>query len=134
MLASLKNDDKQSDNSDDDDDGDDQGSEEGSWEGNAFNADDWSFCKVPKERVFLFPGAESSKVDNDDDDDVSSADVTFHEVAHCDGCSGRIYGTIQKCVECFDYDLCQDCYPSLSKSHCNGEHVFQAEPAAPAPN
>lgn len=99
----------------------------------AHKAGDWSFCHLPDERIVLFPGAEPSKGNGygDDCEEDANSEVTFREIAHCDGCSKRIVGTIQKCVECFDYDLCQRCYPKLSKTHHNGEHAFAAEPAAP---
>jgi hypothetical protein len=86
-----------------------------------YNADDWSSMALPKDRVFLFPGASRG-------DD--SSEYSYREVAHCDGCSGHISGTIRKCVQCFDYDLCEACYPKLSKSHHNGKHKFLSEPAS----
>ena len=97
-----------------------------------FKAEDWAFCKVPDERVVLFHGAEPSVGSGygDDGEEDANSEVTFREVAQCDGCSKRIEGIIQKCVDCFDYDLCQKCYPKISKTHYNGEHVFAAEPAA----
>ena len=84
-----------------------------------FEAEDWESLTIPAERVLLFPGALASK------DDTS--EVTYREIAHCDGCSKRIYGTIQKCVNCFDYDLCVSCFPRLSKTHFDGSHCFSAE-------
>lgn len=98
-----------------------------------FKADDWSLCKLPEDRVVLFPGADPSKGSGYGDDggeEDENSEVTFREVAHCDGCSQRIVGTILKCVDCFDYDLCQDCHPKLSKLHFGGTHVFAAEAAA----
>lgn len=117
-----------SENGENDDDADD----EQSVEPEMFKAEDWAFCKVPEERVVLFHGAEPSRGSGygyDGEEDANS-EVTFREVAQCDGCSKRIEGIIQKCVDCFDYDLCQKCYPKISKTHYNGEHVFAAEPAA----
>lgn len=87
-------------------------------------ADDWHSITVPPERVLLFPGALSSK------DDSSSGEVTYREIAHCDGCSKRIRGVIHKCVTCFDYDLCQKCFPKLSKTHFDGKHQFNIERAS----
>jgi hypothetical protein len=83
---------------------------------------DWSSVQVPHERVFLFPGAIPPAGSNDDD-------ITYREIAHCDGCSQRIQGTIHKCICCFDYDLCTKCYPGLSKKHYNGKHDFASEAA-----
>jgi Zinc finger, ZZ type len=85
----------------------------------AYSADDWAAVAVPTERVFLFPGAEAPS--------GMSEEVPFREIAHCDGCSKEIEGTIQKCVVCFDYDLCQVCFPVLSKTHYDGKHHFAAE-------
>jgi hypothetical protein len=86
-----------------------------------YSADDWGLLALPKDRVFLFPGASRG-------DDAS--EYTYREIARCDGCSDQISGTIRKCVQCFDYDLCETCYPKLSKSHHNGGHKFSTEPAS----
>lgn len=91
-------------------------------EDDEYEADDWSSLPAPAERVILFHGALASK------DDTS--EVTYREVVHCDGCYKRIHGKIRKCLTCFDYDLCQKCFPSLSKSHYDGKHTFTAEPAS----
>ena len=90
----------------------------------SYTASDWIGVDIPKERVFLFPGALAPA-------QAEAKEVSYQEVAHCDGCAKRIGGTIQKCVTCFDYDLCQKCYPHLTKSHFNGEHSFVMEVAAP---
>jgi hypothetical protein len=90
-----------------------------------YDAEDWSAAiSVPPERVLLFPGAVASK------NDTTSSEQTYREIAHCDGCTKRIRGVIQKCVACFDYDLCQKCFPSLSKTHHGGKHIFNAESVA----
>jgi hypothetical protein len=86
-----------------------------------YSANDWSSLAMPKDRVFLFPGASRG-------DD--SSEYTYREIAQCDGCSDQISGTIRKCVQCFDYDLCETCFPKLSKSHHDGEHKFSTEPAS----
>jgi hypothetical protein len=57
---------------------------------------DWDATNVPRDRVFLFPGAVPSSGED-------RSKVIFTEVAHCDGCQNRIRGTIQKCIDCFDY-------------------------------
>ena len=94
-----------------------------------YRKEDWSAVRVPSDRVFLFEGAQppppvttTSTVSNTTTDDIS-----FREIAHCDGCTKRIEGTIQKCVVCFDYDLCQTCFPTLSKLHYDGKHHFTPE-------
>ena len=89
--------------------------------------------KVPHDRVFLFPGAQiSSSSSSSSIDDTNKCkkvveEPLYREVVYCDGCSSRIMGIVQKCVSCFDYDLCQQCYPKLSKTHHDGKHHFVAE-------
>lgn len=90
---------------------------------------DWKDVKVPHNRVFLFPGALPPPLKCGGSDDASI--LSYREVAHCDGCSKRIEGTIRKCLSCFDYDLCMSCYPTLYKKHFKGKHVFASEAAAP---
>lgn len=85
-----------------------------------YSAEEWDSLTLPKDRVFLFPGASRG-------DDMS--EYSYREIAHCDGCSEQISGTVRKCVQCFDYDLCAKCYPKLSKKHCNGQHTFSSEVA-----
>jgi hypothetical protein len=80
------------------------------------NAEEWADVTVPPERVLLFPGALPSK------DGVS--EVKYQEIAHCDGCTKQIRGDIWKCINCFDFDLCQACFPKISKSHFGGKHSF----------
>jgi len=84
----------------------------------------WKGLSVPPERVLLFTGAQAS---HDHDADGQKKELTYREIAHCDGCFKRIEGTIHKCVACFDYDLCEECFPSLSKTHCGGTHTFSVE-------
>jgi len=84
-----------------------------------FTKEGWSNVRIPGERVFLFPGAISP------DDD--SSELTYREVAHCDGCAKEIKVKVHKCIQCFDYDLCRMCYPKLSKDHFDGKHKFAAE-------
>lgn len=86
-----------------------------------YDAQEWDSLTVPKDRVFLFPGASRG-------DDIS--EYSYREIAHCDGCAEEISGIVRKCVQCFDYDLCETCYPNLSTKHYNGKHTFSSEPAA----
>ena len=86
-----------------------------------YNVEEWDSLTLPKDRVFLFPGASRR-------DDIS--EYSYREIAHCDGCSNQISGTVRKCVQCFDYDLCETCYPKLSDKHHKGEHTFVSEPAS----
>jgi hypothetical protein len=94
-----------------------------------WKASDWSEIKreIPPERVLLFPGAIPS---NKHDKDTASEDVTYQEIVHCDGCTKRIEGVIKKCVNCFDFDLCSDCFPIVSKTHFDGTHRFNTESQA----
>lgn len=92
--------------------------------------DDWANVKnPPPDRVLLFPGALAS---NKHGNSADSDDEPIHqEIAHCDGCSNEIVGVIKKCIDCFDYDLCSDCFPTLSKTHFAGNHSFEADIFAP---
>lgn len=83
-----------------------------------FSSNDWQSNTIPSDRIFLFPGA-MHRSDNDE--------LTYTEVANCDGCEEEISGSIYKCVQCFDYDLCETCYPALSKTHHDGSHTFAIE-------
>ena len=101
-----------------------------------YDIEEWrESIAVPPERVLLFPGAlaaantEGSNTTGTDDEG-GGGELTYREIAHCDGCSKRIRGTIQKCAMCFDYDLCSKCFPKLSKTHYDGTHKFNAELAA----
>jgi NAD-dependent SIR2 family protein deacetylase len=86
-----------------------------------FNLAEWDSVRVPKDRVFLFPGAQPPAIDDE------ASEIEYKEVAHCDGCSKRIKGMIKKCSICFDYDLCSACFPSLSQTHHEGSHPFYEE-------
>jgi hypothetical protein len=92
----------------------------------SYNADDWSSVKIPSERVFLFQGAQPQP-QTATATGTTTYDISFREIAHCDNCTKLIEGVIQKCIVCFDYDLCQECYPILSKTHYNGTHQFTTE-------
>mmetsp|Transcript_10932 Transcript_10932/g.26066 ORF Transcript_10932/g.26066 Transcript_10932/m.26066 type:complete len:371 (+) Transcript_10932:148-1260(+) len=97
-----------------------------------WNHEEWrGTVRVPHERVVLFPGAEAKNISHSstghDNDDLSDKDIVFGEVAHCDGCSKQIQGTIYKCKACFDFDLCPRCYRQSAKKHFNGTHHFIKE-------
>ena len=84
----------------------------------------------PPCRVFLFPGAaipkegEGSGTAGDSD-----ADLSYREVAQCDGCQQQIEEEIMKCQQCFDFDLCKKCFNSgkVTKTHFEGKHTFVRE-------
>ena len=86
----------------------------------------WREITVPNERVLLFPGALPLGAKQEPQGATIPTEA-FHEIAHCDGCSKQISGPIFKCSKCFDYDLCQSCYPKISKKHCDGKHSFRKE-------
>lgn len=126
-----------------------------------FSSRDWKAAtNVPFDRVFLFPGAQTTPCNNNNNnnstmtttlndvtynnnnnnskhsDDITNKYKTFEEplyreVVYCDGCGERIVGTIQKCVTCFDYDLCSKCFPKQSETHYNGKHHFVPEKSSP---
>jgi NAD-dependent SIR2 family protein deacetylase len=94
----------------------------------------WRGITVPRERVLLFPGALPTTVvtldlANDTNEGEATPSASYQTVAHCDGCSKMIPSgrPIFKCARCFDYDLCQGCYPRISKLHCDGRHPFRKE-------
>jgi NAD-dependent SIR2 family protein deacetylase len=91
----------------------------------------WRGITVPRERVLLFPGALPTVVSAAMATNTGEATPTasYQTIAHCDGCSKLIPSgrPIFKCSRCFDYDLCQACYPRVSKLHCDGSHSFRKE-------
>ena len=89
-----------------------------------FRVNEWKSTVVPRERVFLFPGAQPPTTL---DDNEPAEDAVYCEIAHCDGCSLLVESVVHKCKECFDYDLCASCYPKLSKKHFDGTHHFHRE-------
>lgn len=100
----------------------DNNDNDGSNGDNTFDAALWGqHTTVPFDRVLLFPGAVCSTKPS------TSSKETYTEVAHCDGCSKVIQGTLWKCLQCFDYDLCVDCHPKLGKDHFDGKHKFTKE-------
>ena len=76
----------------------------------------------PLDRILLFPGAIL-----EDKDGPEVSDEEHIEVALCDGCEKKIIGTVMKCKDCFDYDLCLSCFPEISKEHEGGRHTFLKE-------
>jgi len=40
---------------------------------------------------------------------LTSANKTVHECVSCDGCNGNVAGTRYKCLECPNFDLCENC-------------------------
>ena len=80
----------------------------------------------PPGRVFLFPGAAIPKESEGGGD--SDSDVSYKEVAQCDGCEQQIEGEIMKCQQCFDFDLCTKCFDSGKVAkHFEGKHTFVKE-------
>lgn len=88
-----------------------------------------SLFRHPHDRIFLYPGAIINKNDDNIDDNDESTENVFEEIVHCDGCHEVIKDVVMKCTDCFDFDLCQDCYANerVSKVHFSGHHKFVAE-------
>lgn len=84
----------------------------------------------PPSRVLLFTGAAIPKEGEGSGEGVDSAsEVSYKEVAQCDGCQEQIEGEIMKCQQCFDFDLCKTCFDAgkLAKTHFEGKHTFVME-------
>jgi len=86
---------------------------------NISSHDDWQTTSIPHQRILLFPGVIAPT--------GGQGEATYIEVAHCNGCKERITGKIRKCSQCFDFDLCQKCYPKISRKHFGGKHKFAVE-------
>mmetsp|Transcript_20787 Transcript_20787/g.31204 ORF Transcript_20787/g.31204 Transcript_20787/m.31204 type:complete len:476 (+) Transcript_20787:288-1715(+) len=81
----------------------------------------------PNDRIFVYPGASlntDNNTDFNDDGNETSSELIFKEVVHCDGCHKVIEGVVMKCTDCFDFDLCEDCYSVSVKDHFSGTHTF----------
>jgi len=74
-------------------------------------------------RTFLFPGALYHAIDQPSTSHHPATPVAVH----CNHCNLLITGTIMKCTDCFDFDLCMECFPLYSKHHFQGNHTFVAE-------
>ena len=70
------------------------------------------------DRTFVFPGAVL---------DRGESEVADKEVVHCDGCNCEVTDTIMNCTQCFDYDLCKDCFPNVPRKHFKGKHIFKTK-------
>ncbi len=73
----------------------------------------------PIESVLLFPGALTSL------QEPENGNLTIN--VHCDGCHKEIKGLVYSCETCFDFDLCSDCFPNMSKTHADGKHNFKKD-------
>jgi hypothetical protein len=77
------------------------------------------------DNTFLFPGAvldennERGHTKGNSEEEEEEQIVTIN----CDGCNNEIIASM-KCNQCFDYDLCGDCFPGISKTHFKGKHSF----------
>lgn len=76
----------------------------------------------PRESVLLFEGALLS-TPTPKDATVPPPNV----VVFCDHCQNEIKGNIFCCRNCFDFDLCGDCYPKVKLTHADGKHEFDIE-------
>lgn len=81
--------------------------------------------------------ADSNDSDDDDDEEedglqfssgckrpwqssLKSSHLKFHPHVHCDGCNKHVPGHRYKCLECEDYDLCNEC----EAQNVHKEHVM----------
>uniref|UniRef100_A0A7S2LGK9 Protein acetyllysine N-acetyltransferase n=1 Tax=Leptocylindrus danicus TaxID=163516 RepID=A0A7S2LGK9_9STRA len=70
-------------------------------------------------RNYFFPGALVVSLEEDEYEE---------EIVHCDGCRKKIAtNVVMKCTQCFDFDLCYECFPKVSKKHYRGRHKFKSE-------
>jgi hypothetical protein len=100
--------------------------------------DRWQAVTVPKDRVFLFPGADpppplqrplsTTTAPPKSTSTVGGVDRMVLGTT-CDHCAADIHDVIQTCRVCFDYDLCRECYPIASLTHFDGTHQFQSKSA-----
>mmetsp|Transcript_18 Transcript_18/g.41 ORF Transcript_18/g.41 Transcript_18/m.41 type:complete len:248 (-) Transcript_18:28-771(-) len=72
------------------------------------------------DRSFVFSGAVI------DEEAGSEGVLQCTETVQCDNCAqiienGRV---VMKCTNCFDFDLCENCYTEQSKNHYQGCHKF----------
>ena len=84
--------------------------------------------------ILLFPGSELRKEDTaalrrTQKHGLSTEEETppAEEIIYCNACDAVVQGDAMKCCDCFDYDLCLDCYPTQSKVHFAGTHRFVME-------
>ena len=76
----------------------------------------------PRESILLFEGALLSAPIAKD------AAIPLPNVfVFCDHCRNEIKGNIFCCKNCFDFDLCCDCYPKVKLTHADGKHEFGME-------
>lgn len=62
-----------------------------------------------------------------------------HKGIWCDSCNQKVYGTRHKCLDCYNFDLCNPCYTTkdIQSTHADMPHTFeaihppQAKPKAP---
>lgn len=76
------------------------------------------------DNTFVFPGAVlDEKNERGSTMGISDEEVEQAETILCDGCNDEIIASM-KCNQCFDYDLCGNCFPRVSKTHFRGNHSF----------
>lgn len=75
------------------------------------------------DNTFVFPGAVLDENNKQGSAQGNSDEEGETETIHCDGCNDEIIESM-KCNQCFDYDLCGNCFPRISKAHFRGNHSF----------
>jgi len=78
------------------------------------------------ERTLLFHGAQIPEIEVKASSNSILDTLKCDQKIYCDACQQQILpGTkVMKCLKCFNFDLCFNCYSQKSKTHFNGKHRF----------
>ena len=73
---------------------------------------------------FIHPTSEFQTKESDPSDRPNY--LLIDHAINCDGCCERIKGNRYKCLQCYSFDLCEECEDQIqkAKNHKNGKHLF----------